>query len=475
MTSEPTGTDPAFNASIRSTLLNQLLAGPTYPEVAAILLRDALKKLYPSLDLDPHTTVIGEPAWDIVGGEIVARPTRYESLSDLLASRVDQSKPTLLIEGLHFLTQLPITVPEVHLPVRIDQIGRLINELLPAMLPASQEQQLAYWNTPFGNYGPRWHELSHTLRMLWDVKQIEGWTAAECDMARQLFLYPDPQDRKDSYDSHAYLVDIEKVDGDEVNRVNENSLVVLIGQIDNKEVILAHSLLNGYEKFASRQALGQALSEHLGILVHPTTIRWQLYEPNGNIFDSKACAIITVQVKVLGIPNISLNPTFVDDEPSAPSGMDLGPGESWFQKQLPEWLQTASISDQILFAQYMKNLSALSSSHAGKTYLDDIPPIKTYASQALKTQMQSDHDDASTLDPEKIEIEIKSPVVWGSFVVPFKLDTTQFNLVDLALQNLIALPTGSKTVRSLDATVLPAWLTVAVSYTHLTLPTIYSV
>ncbi|WP_235369106.1 hypothetical protein [Pseudomonas brassicacearum] len=123
MTSDPTGTAPAFNASIRSTLVNQLLAGPTYPEVAAMLLRNALKKLYPSLDLDPHTTVIGEPAWDIVGGEIVARPTRYESLSDLLASRVDQSKPTLLIEGLHFLTQLPITAPEVHLPVRIDQIG----------------------------------------------------------------------------------------------------------------------------------------------------------------------------------------------------------------------------------------------------------------------------------------------------------------------------------------------------------------
>ncbi|AEV65811.1 dermonecrotic toxin domain-containing protein [Pseudomonas ogarae] len=460
MTSDPTGTAPEFNASIRSALVNQLLAGPTYPEVAAMLLRNALKKLYPSLDLDPHTTVIGEPAWDIVGDEIVARPTRYESLSDLLASRVDQSKPTLLIEGLHFLTQLPITAPEVHLPVRIDQIGRLINELVPAMVPASQEQQLAYWNMPFGNYGPRWHELSHTLRKLWDVKQIEGWTATECDMARQLFLYPDPQDRNDSYDSHAYLVDIEEVDGDEINRVNENSLVVLIGLIDNKEVILAHSLLNGYEKFASRQALGQALPKHLGTLVHPTKIRWRLYEPSGNIFDSKACGIIAVQVKILGIPSISLNPGYAEDEPPAPSGVDVGPGESWFQKQLPEWLQAASISDQILFAQYMKNLSALSSSHAGKTYLDDIPPLKTYAAQALKTQMQSDHDDASTLDPEKIEIEIKSPVVWGTFVVPFKFDTTRFNLVDLALQNLITLPPGNKTVRALDATVLPAWLTV---------------
>ncbi|OPG69703.1 hypothetical protein B1218_38730, partial [Pseudomonas ogarae] len=104
MTSDPTGTAPAFNASIRSTLVNQLLAGPTYPEVAAMLLRNALKKLYPSLDLDPHTTVIGEPAWDFVGSSTVPRPTRHQTPSVSLASREDPSKPTLCLECLHFLT-----------------------------------------------------------------------------------------------------------------------------------------------------------------------------------------------------------------------------------------------------------------------------------------------------------------------------------------------------------------------------------
>ena len=101
MTSDPTGTAPAFNASIRSTLVNQLLAGPTYPEVAAMLLRNALKKLYPSLDLDPHTTVIGEPAWDIVGGEIVARPGAGHgagqpgAATGVLEHAVWQLRPTL--------------------------------------------------------------------------------------------------------------------------------------------------------------------------------------------------------------------------------------------------------------------------------------------------------------------------------------------------------------------------------------------
>lgn len=111
MTPEPTGTLPASDVNIRGALLNQLLAGPTYPEVAAVLLRDALKDLYPALDINPFTTVVGESAWDIVDGDIVERPSVFITLSNLLAARVDTAQPTLLIEGLHFLTQLPLTVP----------------------------------------------------------------------------------------------------------------------------------------------------------------------------------------------------------------------------------------------------------------------------------------------------------------------------------------------------------------------------
>ena len=459
MTLDATDTDPTSDASIKAALLNQLLAGPSDLEVAAVLLRDALKELYPSLDLDPYTTVLAEPAWDIIDGEIVALPTRYEPLSNLLADQIDRGRPTLLIEGLHFLTRLPITEPEMHLPVRIEQIGRLINELAPAMLKASQEQQLAYWNMPFGNYGPRWHELSDTFRKFWDVRQIEGWTANECAMARQLYLYPDAQERKDQFQSHAYLVDVDAVAGDQVARLNENSLVVLIGHVDDKEVILTHSLYNGYEKFESRDALGQSIADHL-ILSHPTTgIRWQLYEPRGNIFDSKACGLIGLKIQLLGKPAAESDPSSPKSEISL-SALKVGPDEAWFKQQKPDWLRNASEADQTLFAQYMKNLSALGSSHAGETYLDGIPSIKDYASNALKIQMQSDHGDGSTLDPEKIVIEITSPVVWGTFVVPFKFDTTEFNLVDLALQNLIALPQGNKTVKSLDATKLPEGVTV---------------
>lgn len=305
MTQPLTPTPAAPDASLGDAVLNQLLAGPTSPEVAAALLRSALKKLYPHLHLDPNNTVIGEPDWEIVDGQIVERPTRYQTLSNMLAARMNEDYATLLIEGFHFLTHLPLTTPEVHLPVRIAQIGSLINELAPVMVSACQEQQLVYWNATIGTAPPRWHELSSLLHRLWDVKQVKGWTDSDCAMARQLFLYPDLQDRKanDPYDTHAYLIDIDEVDGDKLTRMVDNSLVVLIGTVEKKQTILAYSLRRSYEKFDSLQALEQTLPDHLGN-VEGKRIQWRFFEPEGNIFDHKACGLIATQVQILGSPEI---------------------------------------------------------------------------------------------------------------------------------------------------------------------------
>ena len=461
MTLDTSNTDTTPDPSIRGAFVNQLLAGPAFPEVASILLRDALKTLYPTLNLDPNNTVIGKPAWEIVDGQIVEFPPLYRTLSDMLAAEVGWNESTLLIEGFHFLARLPVTTPVMHLPVRISQIGHLLNELVPVMTTATQEQQLAYWNTPFGTYSARWHELSETLRKFWDVRQVKGWTSTECEMARQLFLHPDPKDRKPPHDTRAYLIDINAVDGDETKTVDENTLVVLIGLVENKEVILVHSLNKGFEKFASREALGQSIPEHLGDSGRHPKIEWRLYEPSGNVFDSKACAIIAGQVRILRLLDVPVAPEDDTPEQSVSDSQSEGNewSQSWFQEQVPDWLKEASTSELNLFAQYMKNLSALNSSHAGKHYLEGIAPIKAYALSALKNQMLSEHEDALKLDVESLEFQIQSPVVWGTFVVPGKIDTTRFSLVELALQNLIGLPTGNKSVRSLDTSPLPAWLT----------------
>ena len=138
-----------------------------------------------------------------------------------------------------------------------------------------------------------------------------------------------------------------------------------------------------------------------------------------------------------------------------------GPGPGWYQTLLPDWLTDASASDQSLYARHLKDLAALNSLNAGKTYEDGIPSIHQFALDQLKTELLKDHPTLQHLKLDKLKIQVKSLVVWGLFTVPGQYETTTFSLAELALQNLIALPTGNKTLLSDVGHSIPNQITVA--------------
>lgn len=460
------------------TLITQLSVGPDLRDVAAVLLRQRLRELYPSLDLDPSITMIGTPSWAIIDDQIVSGAPSYKALTEVLADQVVSRVPALYIEGEHFLTQQPISEPALHLPVRIDEIAKLINLLSPVMLTAFQEQQLAFWNTLQGDSVPRWHELSGTLREIWNVNRIQGWTTDDCDMARALFRAPTLADRAldDPYQSHAYLIGIDLINGRDVKHLNEVSIVVLIGTQQGRSVILTHSILKGFQKFDSLAQLGATLTEHVRANQSCQQLQWRLLEPVASIFDYQACALISIQIDVVGSLDFSFPPKVAPIRPpSTPipevddSVKKPGPGLKWFQDALPEWLGTASLPDLNNYSRHLKDLAALHSQNAGKTYLDGILPIRQHTLSelnALHAEKTREQTNTSSESPEletaleSLRLRIKSPVVWGTFVVPGKLDIVDFDIVDLALQNLIALPLGDKSLHSTRGKVLPSWLTV---------------
>lgn len=149
--------------NLLDALITQMIVGPDLREVAAVLLRQNLQALYPTLDLDPSITMVGSPVWELVDDQLINTGFTYHALTDILANQVVHGSPAMYIEGEHFLAQQPITEPEVHLPVRIDEVARLLNQLAPVMLTAYQEQQLAYWNASERDAGPRWHALARAV------------------------------------------------------------------------------------------------------------------------------------------------------------------------------------------------------------------------------------------------------------------------------------------------------------------------
>lgn len=385
----------------------------------------------------------------------------------MLARQAILGVPSLYIEGEHFLTQHPNAWPPTHLPVRIDQIGNLINLLAPLMVTAYKEQQLEYWNASNGE-GPHWQKLSSTLRAFWNVEQVDGWSTDDCAMARQLFHAPDitEREKKDIYASHSYLVAIRATDKAKTHDLL--SIAVLIGTYDDNEVILTHSLLQGYQKFDSMAQFEQALPSHISIDKPVVNVEWQLFEPGDNFFDHQACTLIALQTEAIsklestdlqqtGYPKPAVIIPPGPHEPLTPKA----PGLEWYQQKIPDWLAGATNADLNLYARYLKDLAALHSTSMGKTYDDDIPPIREYALTVLRTQMLKDHPDAKQLKLDTIRIEIQSPVLWGTFVVPGQVDITTFDLADLALQNLAGLPTGDKRLLQHNGNTWPTWLTVS--------------
>ncbi|PMX28992.1 MULTISPECIES: dermonecrotic toxin domain-containing protein [unclassified Pseudomonas] len=452
------------------SLITQLCVGPAFREAAGVLLRRSLQELYPDLHIDPDVATVVTPVAELVDDEIVVGAPTQQHLTDILANQAVSGIPTLFTEGQHYLIQPKNTHSPRHLPVRIAQIAQLINVLAPVMKTAYQELQVDFWNSTNGTSGPHWQVLSNTLRSIWNVTAVEDWNAQECAMARNLFMSPEHKLRqaKDPYASRAYLIDVDRVDGETVKHLAMLSMAVLIGSHAGKPMILMYSLLNGYEKFTSLEQLGRSLPSHLPSPA-PTNIQWRLFEPDGHFFDHQACALIAQQIAFIGQLDLGqlrrVDPTESSlNVPAAAEELagDKHPDLARLRHLLPDWLKVASTSDLDLYARHLKDLAALHSLNAGKSFQDDIPPIQEYALTKLRAEMLKEHSDAANLRLDRVEIRVQSPVVWGSFTLPGKVDVTTFSLAELALQSLISLPVGNKSIHlDSDSNALPAWMTVA--------------
>ena len=460
----------APRARLTSSLINQLSIGPAFREVAAHLLRLKLQERYPNLHIDPNVVMVGTPSWDVVHGEIVATPPQYRALTDILARQAVLAVPSLFIDGIHFLTPLPITEPPVHLAVRIEDIALIINVLAPVMIRGYQQQQLAFWDQTVGGSGPHWHELSLVLRDLWNVSEVHGWTDEDCQMARQVAQAPDLAHRAtdDSFGTHAYVLDVDQVDDQgNATHLNEHLVSVVIGKQDGHEVILAHSMLLGFRKYATLDALGQDLPLLLDTAITHKKIQWRLVEPDGDFFDYLACTLVTMQIEAIGAIDFSdlrgqgVSPLALAGPPGAvPYGESPGQDIDWLQQALPNWLADASISDMNSYSRYMKDLSALNTFYQGKSYDEGIAPIEQYALDKLEAEIRKDHPDATNLSLDTLQLKVQSPVVVGLFPLPWQFDTTLYSMSQLALQNLIDVPLGIKSLEHNPPRALPEWLTV---------------
>ncbi|MHC8323190.1 dermonecrotic toxin domain-containing protein [Pseudomonas sp. GB2N2] len=459
-----------YESSTPSTVdvLTQLVTGPSLTEVASKALSPALKKLYPELEIDPQLAMVVTPNWVIEGDDVFPGPYQVESLTDILVRLGLSGTTVTLIDGEHFLTLQPTLERATKLPVKIEAIGLLINELAPLLFVAYQEQQLDYWSEPTRPGEPRWYQLSDSLRNLWNVDKSLGWDADQQAMAKAVYTLPDKQQRQltDTYKTRACLIDIDQQNGAVRTHLDVLDTAVLVGSLGDRTLILTHSVTRGFLHFDSFDALGQALEQSHLTSATGSSLNWRLFEPEGNFFDTQACTLIALEADAIGAINFFQDSSKADlyphlgtagqsNEPPA----RLKPHFDGLQPLLPPWLDTASATDQSNYSRHLMDLTVVQHRNDGKTFQGEITDIHAFTLEALGMQMLKDHPQSSTLKLDNIEINITSLVVWGTFVLPGQTDTLTLSLTELALQNLAGLPWGSTTVNTTDGIPVPSWMT----------------
>ncbi|HJR30184.1 MAG TPA: DUF6543 domain-containing protein, partial [Pseudomonas sp.] len=422
------------------------------------------------LSIDPRLAMVVTPTWTFHEQQVIPGPRHFESLTDALVRHGVTNTPVVYLDGEHFLTLQPQEPTPAQLPVSIDAIGRLLNELAPLLFDAFQEQQVDYWNQFTAPSSPRWQDLSKSLREFWNVETRPDWDSDQIAMARHLFTHPDKTTRsmEDRFGSRACLIDLDYVIDNDSTHINTLDVAVLIGTLAGRTLILCHTITGGFKACNSMQELEESLQTYVNGESAGKALQWRLIEPEGNFFDHLACNLIALQADAIGAlgdadsaeattnlaPHISRTTNELD-----PTDKQSSTRFKQVEQALPDWMAGASSRDLTAYSRHLMDLATVRNRNAGQSFQDGIKPIREFVLDQLRETMLKQHTDAAQLNLEDIEIVVDSLVVWGSFVPLVEPERTTLSLVDLALQNLIALPLGNKSVRGSSNAALPAWMT----------------
>ncbi|MCU0070849.1 hypothetical protein N8H71_04585 [Pseudomonas koreensis] len=460
----PTATPALLNQSRLVELSSQ---GTTLNQAASALLRQVLNERYPDLRLDPDRTMIATPIWTDDDQSPTAAGLTFESLTHALVRHSFDKTRADLIEGEHFLTVTPYANPPTHLAVGMDEVTSLLNDHGAFFFLAFAQQQLDYWNETATDR-PRWEELSDALKNALDVQSATGWNTEECALARQVAQQPEQTLRQTTHDgfSHirACLLDIDLVNGTDVSHLVISSAIVLTATFQQRELTLMYTIGASYESFPSLKALGESLPERFALQWGTRTLEWRLIEPQENIFDSCAWALINSQLDAIKALDPATPPIALPENTKTSGNRHWHTRErarlDRLEQAIPDWLHAGSISDFQTYSRHIAELGRLREEEKADGVQEaDLPDIKSYAQRQMHDAIVADKatQGAASLPLDDLWITVTNSIEVAGLVLPNPLDQVRQNLGEFALQNT---PPYQASLAFDDGRTVPPWLTV---------------
>ena len=439
---------------------------PSVRSVVAALLTEALKAQHPSVNIDVANTALAVPTQ--AGASQYALTPLLDLALEHLASGAELDfsdrfgEPCKWIDTTHYtFLSVKDDANQPTLPLDMQAVELAIRALRANVKDGFADALSAYWGQDAfpqtngaGERSNHWSWLGDTLHNTLRIAGLQqpGLDDLQRQTLDQVTRYPDATERTNALGAataKVFALEANVSKGDTTAPVLSPDLLIT-REVDGRQVVLHASAAGVVTPYDSVEAFATAWERQLSERFVFDRLDWTPVELKGPVFETQAALLLNQQLQnleAIHLPATSsvetLEQLFAQASATAPSfsGALAAPTTTLaaMARNMPAWLSRASDAERFAYQRHTLALASSVQRNHGRTFLTDIPDIRTYAEQQLDAGLKSKGYSAKDLE---ITFKVAVGTLGGGYIEPVKM-----SLVQMALENLAGLPKGEMDIR----------------------------
>lgn len=406
-------------ADFKRAVALEFATRPTLRQVAGQQVLLALVTRYPLIATSYPELESAEPLFLMVPNGLGG--WRVEPLMDVVLQALLSGAPLdfSLIDGLDYRLSLApprrfyateseaASLDPQQVVIRLEKLSSDFNEVLAELPEAFAQAQVAYWRASGSAQVSRDRWMQQTLRTAL-LRNLELQRLDEQEKACVYGLLKQGADTPSVFMVEALL----DVQGARFAQRLPNLLV--IGQWDERDVVLWCAPSSVIRAFASLELFAQALQQTLAEQYHFESISWNRYALEGDVFAQQSAVLLDGILDSLA--RIRYSPLKDVAQLEAAFATLTDPSHAFIAgyiaqtpvpaPALPDWLANASSRDRFDYQAALLDLGIDQAVSGGASALDGILDLHGFARERLRAQLLDDHPEDANYFPDDLILTV---------------------------------------------------------------------